>query len=211
MKLNQGLSASGHAERMLQPQRAAADRIMLSMMVFLLAVCLSVGWFTDSTSLSLLVGLPTLLVPWAIYKMAPGSLASRLAIACALMVFSALTIQQTQGMVESHFGIFTLLAFLLYYRDWRPIVAAAGLIAVHHVGFGYLQLMNTGGITLLAGFASTVGWPLSAWIAHTWGWREACATWAVLHLVLGLPLNASLPRTETGKLQRFRLRQEAAS
>jgi methyl-accepting chemotaxis protein len=151
MKLNQGLSASGHAERMLQPQRAAADRIMLSMMVFLLAVCLSVGWFTDSTSLSLLVGLPTLLVPWAIYKMAPGSLASRLAIACALMVFSALTIQQTQGMVESHFGIFTLLAFLLYYRDWRPIVAAAGLIAVHHVGFGYLQLMNTGGITLLAG------------------------------------------------------------
>jgi methyl-accepting chemotaxis protein len=151
MKLNQGLSASGHAELMLQPQRAAADRIMLSMMVFLLAVCLSVGWFTDSTSLSLLVGLPTLLVPWAIYKMAPGSLASRLAIACALMVFSALTIQQTQGMVESHFGIFTLLAFLLYYRDWRPIVAAAGLIAVHHVGFGYLQLMNTGGITLLAG------------------------------------------------------------
>jgi methyl-accepting chemotaxis protein len=151
MKLNQRLSASGHAELMLQPQRAAADRIMLSMMVFLLVVCMSVGWFTDSISLSLLVGLPTLLVPWAIYKMAPGSLASRLAIACALMMFSALTIQQTQGMVESHFGIFTLLAFLLYYRDWRPIVAAAGLIAVHHVGFGYLQLMNTGGITLLAG------------------------------------------------------------
>jgi predicted MFS family arabinose efflux permease len=39
-----------------------------------------------------------------------------------------------------------------------------------------------------------VGWPLSAWLAHTWGWREACATWAVLHLVLGLPLNASLPQ-----------------
>jgi methyl-accepting chemotaxis protein len=67
------------------------------------------------------------------------------------MVFSALTIQQTQGMIESHFGIFTLLAFLLYYRDWRPIVAAAGLIAVHHVGFGYLQAVNSGGITLLAG------------------------------------------------------------
>jgi hypothetical protein len=44
------------------------------------------------------------------------------------MVFSALTIQQSQGMIESHFGIFTLLAFLLYYRDWRPIVAAAGLM-----------------------------------------------------------------------------------
>ena len=68
------------------------------------------------------------------------------------MVFSALSIQQTQGMVETHFGIFTLLAFLLYYRDWRPIVAAAGLIAVHHLGFGYLQTLNTG-ITLLPGQA----------------------------------------------------------
>jgi len=58
------------------------------------------------------------------------------------------------------------------------------------------------GITLLAGFASTVGWPLSAWLAHTWGWREACATWAVLHLVLGLPLNASLPQGRTTEPQR---------
>ena len=152
MKKNDRLSAAKHADMILQPQRAAADRIMLSMMVFLLAVTFGIGWFTNSTSLSLLVGLPALLVPWAIYKMAPGSLASRLAIACALMVFSALSIQQTQGMVESHFGIFTLLAFLLYYRDWRPIVAAAGLIAVHHLGFGYLQTLNSG-ITLLPGQA----------------------------------------------------------
>ncbi|ALK88962.1 methyl-accepting chemotaxis protein [Limnohabitans sp. 63ED37-2] len=152
MKKNDRLSTAKHADMILQPQRAAADRIMLSMMVFLLAVTFGIGWFTNTTSLSMLVGLPALLVPWAIYKMTPGSLASRLAIACALMVFSALSIQQTQGMVESHFGIFTLLAFLLYYRDWRPIVAAAGLIAVHHLGFGYLQTLNSG-ITLLPGQA----------------------------------------------------------
>jgi methyl-accepting chemotaxis protein len=151
MNLKPGQSVSGYADQILQTQRAAADRIMLSMMVFLLAVTFAVGWATDSLSLSLLVGLPALLVPAAIYRMAPGSLASRLAIAFALMVFSALTIQQTQGMIESHFGIFTLLAFLLYYRDWRPIVAAAGLIAVHHVGFGYLQAVNAGGVTLLPG------------------------------------------------------------
>lgn len=52
------------------------------------------------------------------------------------------------------------------------------------------------GITLIAGFASTVGWPLSAWLATRWGWREACWTWAALHLLLGLPLNLSLPRAE---------------
>lgn len=50
------------------------------------------------------------------------------------------------------------------------------------------------GITLLAGFASTVGWPLSAWMEGAFGWRGACLGWATLHLLLGLPLNAWLPR-----------------
>ncbi len=50
------------------------------------------------------------------------------------------------------------------------------------------------GITLIAGFASTVGWPLSAWMESRFGWSGACFGWAGLHLVLGLPLNALLPR-----------------
>ncbi|MCE4535671.1 MFS transporter [Pelomonas sp. P7] len=50
------------------------------------------------------------------------------------------------------------------------------------------------GITLIAGFASTVGWPLTAALEHIWGWRGACWAWAALHLVVGLPLNAWLPR-----------------
>lgn len=53
------------------------------------------------------------------------------------------------------------------------------------------------GITLVAGFASTVGWPLTALLEAQWGWRGACATWALLHLVLALPLNAMLPRHTT--------------
>ncbi|MBL8325857.1 MAG: MFS transporter [Rubrivivax sp.] len=51
------------------------------------------------------------------------------------------------------------------------------------------------GITLLGGFASTVGWPLSAWMEAQWGWRGACVAWAAMHLVLGLPLNLLLPRS----------------
>jgi MFS family permease len=45
------------------------------------------------------------------------------------------------------------------------------------------------GITLMAGFASTVGWPLSAWGLETIGWRNTCFAWAAAHLVIGLPLN----------------------
>jgi len=52
------------------------------------------------------------------------------------------------------------------------------------------------GITLFAGFASTVGWPASAFFIDALGWRGACLVWAVLHLLVGLPMNRFLvPRT----------------
>lgn len=50
------------------------------------------------------------------------------------------------------------------------------------------------GITLIAGFASTVGWPLTGALATEFGWRGACFGWALLHLLVGLPLNLRLPR-----------------
>jgi MFS family permease len=55
------------------------------------------------------------------------------------------------------------------------------------------------GITLIAGFASTVGWPLTAWGEATLGWRGTCIAWAIAHLVLGLPLNLLiLPKLRAG-------------
>jgi len=51
------------------------------------------------------------------------------------------------------------------------------------------------GITLMAGFASTIGWPLTAYgLAHI-GWRDTCLAWAAAHILIGLPLNLLiLPR-----------------
>lgn len=62
--------------------------------------------------------------------------------------------------------------------------------------YGHDARSSITGITLIAGFASTVGWPLTAWLEHEFGWRGACLCWAGLHVLLGLPLNASLPRSE---------------
>jgi len=58
------------------------------------------------------------------------------------------------------------------------------------------------GITLIAGFASTVGWPLSLWLEASFGWRGACLAWAALHLLIGVPLNASLPRSAPSGAER---------
>lgn len=56
------------------------------------------------------------------------------------------------------------------------------------------------GITLIAGFASTVGWPLTAYLSANFGWRMSCFVWAAILLLLALPLNLrfvpGLPKRE---------------
>ena len=59
--------------------------------------------------------------------------------------------------------------------------------------YGLQARSSITGITLLAGFAGTIGWPLTAWGASELGWRETCLAWAAAHLVIGLPLNLLLP------------------
>jgi MFS family permease len=54
------------------------------------------------------------------------------------------------------------------------------------------------GITLIAGFASTIGWPMSAVFLHEFGWRTACLIWAGLNILLAAPLNwLTIPRHGT--------------
>ena len=45
------------------------------------------------------------------------------------------------------------------------------------------------GITLFAGFASTIGWPVSAFMLQHYGWREACLVWAAVNLLVCMPVN----------------------
>lgn len=44
------------------------------------------------------------------------------------------------------------------------------------------------GITLIAGFASTVGWPITAALEAKYGWRITCFVWAGINLLICLPL-----------------------
>lgn len=55
--------------------------------------------------------------------------------------------------------------------------------------YGHEARRSITGITLFAGFASTIGWPLTAWGLHTIGWRWTCVAWAAAHLLICLPLN----------------------
>ena len=84
-------------------------------------------------------------------------------------------------------------------------------LGLYDAGFAALTaLYGTGargpitGITLLAGFASTVSWPLSTVLNDTLGWRETVLVWAALNIVIGLPLNLLLPATAHGARQAAR-------
>lgn len=109
--------------------------------LFVFSIILA-SWY-DSWSAAFIIGLPSALIPTLLANTQPTSAATRIAFGISLMVFSALHIQQAHGMIEIHFGIFVGLAMLLYFRDWRPILAAAVTIALHHLLFSYLQQSNS--------------------------------------------------------------------
>lgn len=115
------------------------DKIMLGVIWFLFIMSLGLANWYSTWAEALWIGLPAAAVPSILGFIMPGKLITRLAVATSFMIFSALHIHQAHGMIEIHFGIFVLLAFLLSYRDWMPVVTAAAVIAVHHLSFNFLQ------------------------------------------------------------------------
>src|SRR5688572_27535391 len=115
------------------------DAIMVRVQAALLLLSLAIAGWHDTWLQAMLVGLPTLALCAWLAAVHGGQRVTRCAIGAAMMVFSALLIHQSHGMIEMHFAVFVLLAFMLFYRDWLPLVIAAGLIALHHAAFYLLQ------------------------------------------------------------------------
>ncbi|MCW3473677.1 MFS transporter [Limobrevibacterium gyesilva] len=44
------------------------------------------------------------------------------------------------------------------------------------------------GVTMMAGFASTIGWPAGSWLVHEYGWRIAVMLFAAVQVVAILPI-----------------------
>ncbi|MBD8189903.1 methyl-accepting chemotaxis protein [Pseudomonas fluorescens] len=116
-----------------------ADRIMLALIWLMTLFSVGLAFWHDTLAQAIVVGGGTSVVLTALYRAIGGTRAMRCALGAGLMIMAALHINQAQGVIESHFGIFALLAVLTFYRDWLPILVAALTIAVHHVVFHALQ------------------------------------------------------------------------
>lgn len=128
----------------LQQSRIVGDRLSVMVLVALCTVSLGIAALTGTWRLFALGALPTLGVGVLAWRLVQGTALSRIVMGMAFMVMAAVHIQQTRGMIEMHFSVFASLAFLLFYRDWRPIVAAAATVALHHVGFYFMQVADLG-------------------------------------------------------------------
>lgn len=90
------------------------------------------------------IGLPTLIVVLYFNQSAPNEAITRHVSAASTMIFAALHIHQAAGLIEVHFEIFILMAMLIIYRDWTVFITAIVVVAVHHVGFYFLQVGGAG-------------------------------------------------------------------
>ena len=52
------------------------------------------------------------------------------------------------------------------------------------------------GITVFAGFSSTISWPLTSFLNDSFNWQTAVWFWVVMHLLVALPIHLSIPRIE---------------
>ncbi|HVR20068.1 MAG TPA: ATP-binding protein, partial [Polyangiaceae bacterium] len=115
--------------------------LMLAQWAFAIVLSLTVSpraWAGGTSSVHLhvytAVGLGGLIsfLPWVMMKMRHGRLETRIVIACAQMLWSALLVHLTGGRIETHFHVFGSLAILAFYRDIRVVILATVVVASEH-------------------------------------------------------------------------------
>jgi MFS family permease len=106
----------------------------------------------------------------------------------SVLAFSALAIGMGQA------GLAIAPNYAVYVLAWlvMGIGMAAGLYDANFAVLGRLYGLNARSaittITLYGGFASTVCWPLSAFLTAQTGWRGACLTYSAIEILGALPL-----------------------
>ena len=139
-------------EDLAREQALVTDKQML---IILLAhvpvVGLLVPWGYGTYAFAIVASLLVGGLALASYFTLRGSRSCSVLFAACLMLFSAVMIQAQMGRIEMHFHIFSAMALVIIYRDWLPVLVAAGVIAVHHLLLTGLQLAEAqvGGMPLM--------------------------------------------------------------
>lgn len=126
------------------PWVSKANKVFSIILCLQALVAVAIGIYMSSFVSSLLISGVVLTFPLYLVRTQPFAPITRHAVGIAAQALTALHIQLSMGLVEMHFEIFTLLAVLSWYRDWRVFVSSVGFIAVHHISFFVLQSNGAG-------------------------------------------------------------------
>lgn len=106
----------------------------------------------------------------------------RLVLAASSILFaSGLAVMAFAPSLPVYIAAWVILGFGMAAGLYDPAFAALG----RQYGQDARRMITA--ITLYGGFASTVAWPISAFLITHFGWRVACEFYAALHLLIGLP------------------------
>ena len=124
---------------MQYPWLLEGHKIFRVVIVVQLLVAVAIGLYTGELLPAFVFGIPIAIVPLVLSIQNPYSAISRHAMAIGAQLLTALHIHQSFGLIEIHFEIFVLLAFLSYFRDWKVVATGTAVVAVHHISFFFLQ------------------------------------------------------------------------
>lgn len=76
----------------------------------------------------------------------PESVLTQYVVAVSQMLWGALLIHLTGGRIETHFHVFASLAFVAFYRNWKALIVASGVVVVDHLLRGLLWAESVYGV-----------------------------------------------------------------
>lgn len=124
------------------PWIAKANKMFLAVLTGQFVFGLIIAFFTNTWTLAIILGGAILALPAFLITTRPFDPLTRHVVAIATQLAAAVHIQQAQGLTEIHFEIFSMMAILVFYRDWKIIASAVAVVAIHHVLFFILQMQS---------------------------------------------------------------------
>ena len=152
----------------------------------------SAEWVFGALTLSLLLG--GLVAPLT------GRLLDRLGAARGMSLGSLLVSIMLVGMALAPSGTLFALALVLMEMASTLVLYPAAFAVLVQLGGRDAQASITH-LTLIAGFASTLFWPLTALLESQMGWRGTYLVFAALNLLLCLPLHFWISRLSGNRFQ----------
>ncbi|GFM30951.1 methyl-accepting chemotaxis protein [Novosphingobium sp. PY1] len=124
----------------LDEMRRKGAKILLAISWLSVAIIAGCAWASGSGPAPALLAAAITIVPTLQVMAGNNGLQARLALGLAVPLYPAIMLWQWSGqnwMLDIHMTFFAAIAMLTLLADWRPVLLAAGVTAVHHLSTNF--------------------------------------------------------------------------